>query len=63
MAEGFGIAILPDMEIFDVLGIKKIKIENSSWERKLYMAVLKNSYQTKAVKNFCDFIKENYKTK
>lgn len=63
VAEGFGIAILPDMEILDVLGIKKIKIKNSSWERKLYMAVLKNSYQTKAVKNFCDFIKENYKTK
>ena len=63
VAEGFGIAILPDMEILDVLGIKKIKIKNLSWERKLYMAVLKNSYQTKVVKNFCNFIKENYKIK
>ncbi len=63
VAEGFGIAILPDMEILNVLGVKKIPLINSYWERKLYMAVLKNSYQSKAVKNFCNFIKKNYKTK
>lgn len=58
VAEGFGIAILPDIEILDVLEIKKIKLTNSFWERKLYMAILKNSHQSQAVKNFCDFVKE-----
>lgn len=58
VAEGFGIAILPDMEILDILGIKKLKLTNSFWERKLYMAVLKNSHQSQAAKNFYDFVKE-----
>lgn len=59
VAEGFGIAILPDMEILDILGVKKLQLINSYWERKLYMAVLKNSHHSQAVKNFCNFVKKN----
>jgi DNA-binding transcriptional LysR family regulator len=61
ISEGFGIAILPDIEILDSLNVKKIKIKDLYWERKLYMATLKNSYHSKVVKNFCNYIEKNYK--
>lgn len=55
VSEGFGIAILPDMEILDLMNIKKIQITYPTWERLIYMAYLKDSYMTQVQKNFCDF--------
>ncbi len=59
VAAGFGIAIVPDMFELNQLSVKKISIKNPSWERRFYMAYLKNQYQTPVVSRFIQFIKEN----
>ena len=59
VAAGFGIAIVPDMFELNQLSVKKISIKNPSWERRFYMAYLKNQYQTPVVSRFIHFIKEN----
>ena len=59
VAAGFGIAIVPDMFVLNQLSVKKISIKNPSWERRFYMAYLKNQYQTPVLWRFIQFIKEN----
>ena len=57
VASGFGIAIVPDMPILNQLPVKKLIIKHPSWERRFYMAYMKNQYQTPVIANFIDFIK------
>lgn len=59
VAQGFGIAVLPQMETLKTMNLKLLSLTSPSWERIFYMAALKNSYQLPVVKNFYDFIKKN----
>lgn len=59
VAAGFGVAIVPDMPTLNQLPLKSISIHNPSWERRFYMAYLKNQYQTPVINDFIRFIKNN----
>ncbi|RDY32381.1 LysR substrate-binding domain-containing protein [Lachnotalea glycerini] len=56
-AQGFGIAIVPDMPMLNQLPVKTLSIKNPSWERRFYMAYLKGQYQTPVVSDYIQFIK------
>lgn len=56
VAAGFGIAIVPDMPILNQLPVKKLNINNPSWERRFYMAYMKRQYHTPAVRSFIEYI-------
>lgn len=56
VASGFGIAIVPDMPVLSQLPVKKLSINNPSWERRFYMAYLTQAYHTPAVTDFIRFI-------
>lgn len=56
--QGFGIAVLPDMDILKVMHVKLLQISSPVWERKFYMATLKNSYHAPAVIDFCEYVKK-----
>lgn len=58
VAAGFGIAIVPDMFVLKQLPVHKLSIKNPSWERRFYMAYLKKTYQTPAVRSFIQFVQE-----
>lgn len=56
---GFGIAVVPNMEILSHMPVKILELLNPVWERILYMAVLKDVYQTPAVTDFKNYV-ENH---
>lgn len=56
VAKGFGIAIVPDMEILDLLPIKKIKIKGVSRKQTYCLAYLKDKQYSKAINQFIKFI-------
>lgn len=58
VSAGFGIAIVPDMSILNQLNVKKLSINNPSWERHFYMAFLKEHYQPPVVTDFINYIKK-----
>lgn len=58
VASGFGIAIVPDMPVLSQLPVKKLSINNPSWERRFYMAYLKQAYHTPAVSDFILYIEK-----
>lgn len=57
VASGFGIAIVPDMPLLNQLPVTKLNIKHPSWERRFYMAYMKNQYQTPVIANFIAYIK------
>ena len=57
VANGFGIAIVPDMPILTSMRLHVIHMTQSGWERYFYMACLKNRYQTPLVRNFIEYVK------
>lgn len=57
VASGFGIAIVPDMPLLNQLPVTKLIIKHPSWERRFYMAYMKNQYQTPVIANFIAYIK------
>lgn len=59
VAAGFGIALVPDMPVLNQLPVKKLSITKPGWERRFYMAYMKNQYHTPAVDNFIRYIKES----
>lgn len=59
VAAGFGIALVPDMPVLNQLPVKKISIIRPSWERRFYMAYMKNHYQTPAAANFIRYIRDS----
>lgn len=56
---GFGIAVVPNMEIISHMPVKVIEILRCPWERVLYMAVLKGVYQTPALTAFKNYIEDH----
>lgn len=56
VSEGFGIALVADVDILEHFKLHKIHLNNPIYHN-VYMAYLKGRYQVKAVKNFISFIK------
>ena len=57
VSQGFGIAVIPYMNILSMMDLKLIQISSPTWERKFYMVTLKNTYQPPAIQNFCEYVK------
>lgn len=58
VAAGFGIGIVPQMDNMDRLDLVKIPIAYPQWHRFVYMAVLKEHYQSPAAQKFIDYVKK-----
>lgn len=58
VANGFGIAIVPDMPLLDTLDIIKLPLVSPSWHRHFYMATLKGVYQPPVIEAFKKFVIE-----
>lgn len=56
VANGFGIAVVPNMPILNNMPIHVIHITEPSWERYFYMAVLKSRYHVPLVENFKRYV-------
>lgn len=52
-----GIAIVPDMAVYDLLPVKKIKIKDIKDKQIFYMAYLKERKKSKAFLEFVDYVK------
>jgi len=59
VAQKFGIAVVPNMHILQFLNVKTIPITSPAWERRFYVAVLKDVYQSPAVIALKNFIVEH----
>lgn len=59
VSQGFGIAVLPDLQLLSLLNIKVIEIEEPKWERLFYLAYLKTSYQIPVIESFKQFVKDH----
>lgn len=56
VANGFGIAVVPNMPLLKTLPVKIIPLSFPTWQRIFYMATLKDHYQSPAAKDFIDFV-------
>lgn len=56
---GFGIAVVPKMEILGYMPVHIIKILHPAWERLFYMATLKDVYQAPAITDFKKYVAEH----
>lgn len=56
---GFGIAVVPQMQILDYMPVTVIEIEKPAWERLFYMATLKDVYQAPVIQDFKKYVKEH----
>ena len=56
VAQGFGIAVVPYMEMLLRLDVKIIQISHPAWERNFYLVSDDRAYQTPAVHRFRQFI-------
>lgn len=58
VAQGFGIAVMPDIPILKSLGVKTLDIYNPEYERAVYLATLKKHYLSPVAKAFIRFVCE-----
>lgn len=58
VAAGFGIGIVPEMNLLKQLPIAVIPIRYPQWHRLIYMATLKKHYQSPQSQQFISFIKD-----
>ena len=58
---GFGIAVVPNMEILPSMPVKVIQIERPTWERIFYMATLKDVYEAPVITEFKEFVRTHAK--
>ncbi len=56
VASGFGIAVVPYMELLLRLNVKILQIAYPSWERKFYMVTQKHIYLSPAVEKFREYV-------
>lgn len=56
VARGFGIAVVPYMEILLRLDVKILQISNPAWERNFYMVNDERAFMTPAVRCFRQFV-------
>lgn len=61
VGEGFGVAIIPEINILNTLPVKKLEITHCKSSHQLYyMAYLKNSYMTPAHQRFIEYVINDY---
>lgn len=60
VSKNFGIAIVPNMPILEFMDVKALEIIYPSWERNFYLATLKDTYVSPAVKKLVKYILDNY---
>jgi DNA-binding transcriptional LysR family regulator len=58
VAHGFGIAIVPEMELLSSLNVKVIEILHPVVKRNIYMVSSDQFYMPPVVRNFHDFVLE-----
>lgn len=63
VAQNFGIAIVPFMDLLLQLDVKILPISYPQYERKFYMITNKQVYLPPVIQNFCDFVIQNSKYK
>lgn len=56
VAQGFGISVVPYMELLLRLNVKILQISHPVWERKFYLVSNPNTYETPAVRQFRQFV-------
>lgn len=56
VARGFGIAVVPFMDLLMRLDVKIIQIASPVWERNFYMVSDDRAWQTPAVRNFRQYV-------
>lgn len=56
VAQGFGIAVVPYMDMLMKLDIKIIQISSPVWERNFYMVNDDQTYMSPAVRSFRQFV-------
>lgn len=59
VAAGFGIAVVPYMDILERMKVKVLKITSPEYERNFYMVTNPDIYMQPATKLFCEYIKNN----
>ena len=59
VANGFGIAVVPNMPILTNMHLKVIHITEANWERRFYIAYLKNRYRTPLAEEFLSYVKSH----
>ncbi len=59
VANGFGIAVVPDMPILNTMNIKKLDIVSPNWQRIFYLAFLKDKYISPAAQTFKNYVIEH----
>ncbi len=57
VAAHFGIAVVPNMPILNLMDLKVIHIGKPNWERMFYMASLKDTYQAPVIEAFQKYVK------
>jgi len=57
VANGFGIAVVPNMSILQTMPVKIIPLSFPNWQRILYMAVLKNTTVQPEITHFINFVR------
>lgn len=56
---GFGIAVVPYMDVLHSMPVKILQIRKPTWERRFYMCTLKNVYQAPVVQAFKNYVIEH----
>ena len=56
VSAGFGIAVVPYMDMLHQLRVRILQISRPSWERRFYMITNRESYLTPAAENFREFV-------
>ena len=56
VAQGFGIAVMPDIPILKSLNLKTLEISYPVYERSVYLATLKKHYLSPVAKSFIQFV-------
>ena len=60
VAQGFGVAIMPDVPVLKYLEVERIPLENLDVKRYIYMGIMKGRYQTPIVEEFIRYVQEQY---
>lgn len=62
VAEGFGIAVMPKLAILDTMDLKVLPIDSPVYERKIYMAYMKDKYLAPVTSKFVNFAMKESKS-
>ncbi|MGO5051203.1 LysR family transcriptional regulator [Lachnospiraceae bacterium LCP25S3_G4] len=63
VSKGFGVGIVPNVAAVRSVNVQIIPINNLEYKRYIYMATVKNKYQSPIVKQFMKFVQDKYEIK